>query len=178
MNKNKITQTFLPYFLVLLAIGGRFIPHPANATPIAAMALFAGVYFNRKLSILLPLAAMFLSDLFIGFYSMPIMVSVYASFAVTGVIGWWLSKHRGVISTAGSTIVSSTIFFLVTNFAVWQFGSLYAHTGSGLMESYILGLPFYRNMLVGDLLYVAILFGAYEFIVRLILNRSVVAERV
>src|SRR3989338_10952628 len=117
-------QKFFPYFLVLLAITARFLPHPANFTPIAAVALFSGVYLKKKLSILLPMAAMFLSDLLIGFYSAPIMISVYASFTVSGLLGWWLAKHRGTVTTFGATLASSTIFFLITNWAVWQFGTL------------------------------------------------------
>lgn len=156
---------FLPYVLVLLAVAVRFAPHPANATPIVAIALFAGVYFNRRLSIILPLVAMFLSDLLIGFYSWPIMVAVYASFAVAGVMGWWLAKHRGVATTIGATLAGSTLFFLVTNWAVWQFSALYVHTPAGLMQSYIAGLPFYRNMLLGDLFFVGVLFGAQALVI-------------
>ncbi|MBI5022810.1 MAG: hypothetical protein HZC05_01420 [Candidatus Magasanikbacteria bacterium] len=155
-------QKFFPYFLVLLAIAARFLPHPANFTPIAAVALFSGVYLNKRLSILLPMAAMFLSDLFIGFYSAPIMISVYGSFAVSGFLGWWLGKHRGVVTTFGATLASSTIFFLVTNLAVWQFGTLYPFTSDGLLASYIAAIPFWRNMLLGDIFYVAVLFGCYE----------------
>ncbi|MEK7189533.1 MAG: DUF6580 family putative transport protein [Patescibacteria group bacterium] len=155
-------KKFFPYFLVLLAIAARFLPHPANFTPIAAVALFSGVYLNKRLSILLPITAMFLSDLLIGFYSAPIMISVYASFAVSGFLGWWLAKHRGVVTTFGTAIASSTIFFLITNWAVWQFGVIYPATGAGLMESYIAAIPFWRNMLLGDVFYVAILFGCYE----------------
>lgn len=155
-------KKFFPYFLILLAIAARFLPHPANFTPIAAVALFSGVYLNKRLSILLPMAAMFLSDLFIGFYSTPIMISVYASFAISGLLGWWLAKHRGVTTTFGATLASSTVFFLVTNWAVWQFGALYPRTGIGLLESYIAAIPFWRNMLLGDIFYVAILFGCYE----------------
>ena len=155
-------KKFFPYFLVLLAIAARFLPHPANFTPIAAVALFSGVYLNKRFGLLLPMAAMFLSDLLIGFYSAPIMISVYASFAISGLLGWWLAKHRGVVTTFGATLASSTIFFLVTNWAVWQFGTLYPTTGAGLIASYIAAIPFWRNMLLGDIFYVAILFGCYE----------------
>lgn len=158
----KKIYTFLPYFLILLAIAIRFMPHLPNATPITAIALFGGVYLNRRLSIILPLTAMFLSDLLIGFYTLPIMLSVYGSFAIIGLSGWWLAKHKSFFNTMGTTVAGSTLFFLVTNWAVWQFGAWYPHTSSGLWASYIAGLPFWRNMLVGDLFYVGILFGVYE----------------
>lgn len=172
--KNKLFS-FLPYFLILLAIAVRFLPHLPNATPISAIALFGGVYLNRRLSIILPLTAMFLSDLLIGLYSWPIMLSVYGSFAIIGMLGWWLAKHRGVVTTIGTTVVGSAIFFVVTNWAVWQFGAWYPHTSTGLLASYIAGLPFWRNMLIGDLFYVGVLFGVYEWIRYLAKRRVVTA---
>lgn len=168
------TLAFLPYFLILLAIAVRFLPHLPNATPISAIALFGGVYLNRRLSIILPLAAMFLSDLFLGLYSWPIMLAVYGSFAMIGLLGWWLAKHRGVLTTIGTTAFGSAIFFVVTNWAVWQFGNWYPHTSAGLLASYVAGLPFWRNMLLGDLFYVGVMFGAYEG-VRYWANRRVLA---
>lgn len=166
---------FLPFFLILLAIAARFLPHPANATPITAVALFAGVYLNRRFSIILPLAAMFLSDLLIGFYSWPIMASVYLSFALVGVLGWWLAKHQGVVKTIGATLVGSTIFFLVTNWAVWQFSALYPRDFSGLIASYVAAIPFWRNMLLGDLFYVGVIFGCYELARRWVVQKKTVA---
>lgn len=166
MNNNFIFR-FFPYFLILLAIAGRFFPHPANATPIAAVAIFSGLYLRRRLGIIVPLAAMLLSDAVIGFYSAPVMLSVYGSFALVGLMGLWARTHKNVFAIGAVTIFSSALFFLITNFAVWQFGAMYPHTGAGLMESYAAGLPFWRNMLAGDVVYTFLLVGCYELVMRL-----------
>lgn len=175
MNNNFFCR-FFPYFLILLAIAGRFFPHPANATPIAAVAIFSGLYLRHRLGIIIPLAAMLLSDAVIGFYSLPIMLSVYGSFALVGFMGLWARKRKSVFTIGAITISSSALFFLITNFAVWQFGAMYARTWAGLMESYAAGLPFWRNMLAGDAVYTAILIGCYEFVMRLHTARA--AQRV
>ena len=91
-----------PSLIIGLAVIARLVPHIPNVTPIAAMALFGGAYLNRRYAILVPLAAMAFSDVFIGFYSPIVMVSVYASFILAGLIGLWLKKRKSppnVIST-------------------------------------------------------------------------------
>ncbi|MBI5230218.1 MAG: hypothetical protein HY981_02910 [Candidatus Magasanikbacteria bacterium] len=174
---NNFFFRFFPYFLILLAIAGRFFPHPANATPIAAVAIFSGLYLRRRLGIIVPLAAMLLSDTIIGFYSLPIMLSVYGSFASVGLAGAWTRKHKNVFTIGTVTISSSALFFLVTNWAVWQFGAMYAHTFAGLMESYAAGLPFWRSMLAGDVVYTTLLVGSYELVMRAHTIRARVAQK-
>lgn len=176
--RNKFFSDFFPYFLILLAIAGRFFPHPANATPIAAVAIFSGLYLRRRLGIIVPLAAMLLSDTIIGFYSVPVMLSVYGSFALVGLMGLWARTHKNMFAIGAVTISSSALFFLITNFAVWQFGAMYAHTAAGLMESYAAGLPFWRNMLAGDVVYTAILVGCYELVLRAEIARTRNAQKV
>ena len=156
-------KKYLPAFvLITLGIAARFLPHPANFAPIGAIAIFSGLYLPRKWAIVLPLAAMFFSDLFIGFYNLPIMFSVYGSLAMMGVIGLWIRKNKKLSTVLGGTILGSVIFYLLTNGAVWAFGSLYPPTAAGLLQSYYMAIPFFRNSLLGDLFYTGILVGAYE----------------
>ena len=169
---------FFPYFLILLAIAGRFFPHPANATPIAAVAIFSGLYLRRRLGIIVPLAAMLLSDAIIGFYSLPIMLSVYGSFVLVGFMGLCARTHKNAFTIGAVTISSSTLFFLVTNWAVWQFGTMYMHTFAGLLESYSAGLPFWRSMLAGDVVYTTLLVGSYELVMRAQIARVHVVQKV
>jgi hypothetical protein len=105
---------------------------------------------------------MFVSDIFIGFYSWPIMLSVYGSFFIASLLGEYIKNHKNVGSIAVVTLSSSIIFFLITNWAVWQFGTMYAHSWQGLLDSYLMAIPFFRNSLVGDIFYAGLLFGAYE----------------
>lgn len=152
----------MAYLLILIAVVSRLVAHPANFAPIATMALFGGVYLNKKYAIILPLAAMFISDIFIGFYTWQVMASVYLSFALVGLIGLWVRKHKKISTVLGATLAGSVLFYLVTNFAVWAFGTMYSPNLQGLMNSYIAAIPFFRNTLLGDFFYVGLLFGAYE----------------
>jgi len=156
-------KKYLPAFiLIALGIAARFLPHPANFAPIGAIAIFSGIYLPKKWAIVLPLAAMFFSDLFLGFYAWPIMLSVYAGFVIMAVIGLAVRKNKKLSTVLGGTILGSVIFYLMTNGAVWAFGSLYTHNLAGLMQSYIMAIPFFRNSLLGDLFYTGVLAGAYE----------------
>lgn len=163
--------------LILFAAFSRLIPHPANFTPVAAIALFSGVYLEKKYFFIIPVVAMLLSDLIIGFHST--MIWVYGSFVVIALVGLWLKSHLparpsgGSASQAGkkpayilgTTLFSSVLFFIVTNFGVWTTG-FYGYTFSGLVECYTMAIPFFRNTIGGDLLYVALMFGIYELVTR------------
>lgn len=156
--------------MVLAAAGARLLPHPPNVTPIAAIALFGGAYFASRWAIwLVPLAALALSDLVIGtlvydygfFYAH--MPWVYASFAATVGIGLLLRSRRSPLRVASATLGCSLLFFVVSNFGVWFAGTMYPHTAEGLVACYTAAIPFFRNMLIGNTLFVALLFGVFEF---------------
>ena len=160
----------MAYFFILAAVVLRLIPHMPNFAPIAAMALFGGVYLGRKEAIIIPVAAMFVADIFIGFYNPVIMIAVYGSFLAIGLLGVWLKNHKTIANVLGASLIGSVGFFLITNFAMWAAQSgfatrLYPHTWQGLLNCYIMGLPFFRNTLMGDLFYVGALFGLMEFAV-------------
>ena len=106
--------------LIFIAALSRLLPHPPNVAPIAAMALAGGVYFERRFALLIPLAALFVSDCIIGFHAT--IPFVYGSFLATGLIGIWLHSHKKPALIAGGTLLSSIIFFIVTNFGVWLTG--------------------------------------------------------
>lgn len=163
--------------LLLIAVGivARLLPHPANFAPIGAVALFGGMYLTRRYAIILPLVAMLISDIFIGFYTWQIMTSVYISFALTGLIGLCVRKNKKLSTIIGGTVLGSILFFLITNFAVWAFGTMYAHNLAGLTQSYIMAIPFFRNSLLGDLFYVGLLVGSYEAIRYFLLKKKAAA---
>lgn len=167
------------YFLILLGILLRiashfhdwapitplvkFLPHIPNFAPIAALALFGGVYFSKKYALIIPIAAMLIADIFIGFYNPYIMASVYGSFILIGLIGLWLKNHKTLPNVVGASLSGSIIFFLITNFAVWAVPkSFYPHTLQGLLNCYVMALPFFRNTIAGDLFYVGSFFGIME----------------
>lgn len=146
--------------LITLGMILRLLPHPPNVAPIAALGLFGGVYLNKKYAIFIPLTAMFVSDLFLGFHSL--IPWVYGSFTLVGLIGIWLRKKRSPGNVVIASLASSILFYLITNLGVWLEGKLYPPTLSGLVMSYYMAIPFFRNTIIGDLLYTGIFFGAYE----------------
>src|SRR6185436_7994730 len=153
------------YFLILLGAVLRVLPHPANFAPIAAVALFGAVYLkDKRQALFLPLAIMIITDFFIGFDSIESRVSVYGSFLLIALIGLWVRNHKNIATIIGSTILGSSLFYLVTNL-VWIYpAKMYPHTLAGQIASYTNALPFFRNTLLGDLFYVAVFFGAYELV--------------
>jgi hypothetical protein len=146
--------------MILATAASRLIPHPPNVASITAVALFGGAYLSdKRLAFLVPLAALFLSDLILGFYSH--MEIVYGSFASVVCIGFWLQKKSSALRIAGAALASSILFFVVTNFGVWAFGSMYPKTTAGLLTCYVAAIPFFQNTLLGDALYTAALFGGF-----------------
>jgi hypothetical protein len=149
--------------MILAAVAIRLLPHPPNVNPIAAVALFGGASFaDKRLAFLVPLSAMFLSDLVIGLYSH--MEFVYASFAAIVGIGLLLRARRNAFAIGGAAIASSVLFFIVTNFGTWATQSMYPHTAAGLMTCYVAALPFFQNTLAGDLFFTAVLFGGFALL--------------
>ena len=147
-----------------LTILVRLSPHAPNIVPVGALALWCGAYLPKKWGLIAPIAVMLVSDAVIGFYNPGLMASVYASFVLIAVIGW---SMRGKVSAGMVVLYSlagSVSFYLITNFAVWSLSSWYAHNLSGLISAYVMGLPFFRNTLAGDLLYNSLFFGAYALV--------------
>ena len=140
---------------VLLAVFVRLAPHPPNFTPITALALFGATTFtNRVLGTLLPLIALAISDLYLGFYS--ISIWVYSSFLAISLLGhyWKTIKTKNIL-------MSSLLFFIVTNFGVWLTG--YPKTIEGFVLCYTLAIPFFINAIAGDLFFSYILKYSYSF---------------
>jgi len=165
MKKIELSPKF--YLVVSLIFAGammRLVPHWPNFTPIAAIALFGGTFMKRKdLAFLIPMAAMLISDLIIGFHST--MLPVYLSFIAIVGLGLVLQRKVSVVNTITASLVSSVIFYLVTNFASWTSGLMpYPLNAGGLVQAYIAGLPFFFNGMLGDLFYNALLFGSLYLI--------------
>lgn len=164
-----------PLLIISFAVILRLLPHPPNFAPIAAMALFGGFYLNKRYALVVPLIAMLISDYLLGFHNT--ILFVYGSFIITGIIGLWLRSHKAFSNIIAAILISSLLFFLITNFGVWFVGNLYPKTFAGLIQSYFFAIPFFRNTLFGDLFYVGVFFGSYELILRLISRPEIVKNR-
>lgn len=156
-----------PLLIILFAVSTRILPHPANFTAIGAVALFSASYLPKKYAFIIPLSAMFLSDLIIGFYGVT-MFYVYGSFILTGIVGLYLRTHKKLPFIICASFLSSILFYLITNFGVWMSpNSFYPRSFPGLIECYTLALPFFRNTLAGDSFYTLSLFYGYSLIFNL-----------
>lgn len=159
MNARFITLITIVFSIALF----RLIPHLPNVSPVAAMALFGGAYFaDKKMALLIPFVALLLSDLILGFHST--MLFVYMSFALTVMVGIWISKKKNVGMITLATLGSSVLFFLVTNFGAWLGHGMYPKTAEGLFQAYVAGIPFFQNTLMGDLFFSAVLFGGFTLL--------------
>lgn len=162
----KFAATATPLlFLIILLIISRVIPHIPNVAPIGAMSLFVGANLNWRYAVIIPLIAMYVSDYFIGFHTT--MIFVYGSFLVISILGISLKYKKTPIIIFGASLVSSILFFVITNFGVWIAGDIYPPTLDGLISCFVAALPFFRNTLLGDLAYNGIFFGGYAIIQRI-----------
>jgi hypothetical protein len=148
--------------LIGIAILSRLIPHPPNFTPITAIALFSTIHFKNKiLTYLIPIIGLFISDLILGLSMVNLFV--YLSFIVITFIGFKFQK----INTY-SILLSSTTFFIVSNFGVWILG--YPKTIEGLILCFYMALPFFIYTIMGDLFYSY----AMKYGLRYALNKKIV----
>lgn len=175
--QSKILKLAIALCLVAAGIAYRLLPHPANFSPVAAIALFSGAYFSKKYAFIIPLAAMLVSDFFIGFYDLKLMGAVYASFAMCILLGMILKNKNSWVKTGSCAVAGSLAFFVITNFAVFAFYNWYPKTLQGLWSCYFMALPFLRNSVVSDLLFAGIFFGAYglasALVDKKILNKNI-----
>ncbi|WCL50084.1 DUF6580 family putative transport protein [Leptospira sp. GIMC2001] len=150
---------FISVALILVAAATRLLPHPANFTPLIAISLFGGAYLaNRFLAALIPVGAMFISDLVIGFHDL--MIPIYLLMIVTSIVGRQLMNSESATKIGSYSIGSSLVFFVVTNFLVWISSGMYSLDMSGLITCFMMAIPFFQNQVLGDLLYTAFLFGS------------------
>ena len=152
--KNEI----FPIGLILILAFARLIPHPPNFTPVIAVAMMSGYFFkNINFSFLTLLVAMFLSDLFIGFYEN--VIFVYGSLILITFIFYKVSRKINFKNLFIFGFVGSLIFFIISNFGVWLLGSPgvldvpYDRSFNGLIECYILAIPFFGNTFLSTLVF-------------------------
>ncbi|MBS1904600.1 MAG: hypothetical protein JSS75_12905 [Bacteroidetes bacterium] len=168
--KNTHTQSkqefYLALALIAIGIGTRLLCNVLglyNFSAVGATAIFAGAFLRRnKWSYAIPLVATFLTDLVIGLYGTSEMLVVYGSYVAMMLVGSLYAKKPSLLSYVGVALGGSAAFFLVTNFALWPFYAQYPHTFAGVIESYTMALPFYRNSFASDMIFSAILFVGYE----------------
>jgi hypothetical protein len=173
MNKKSI---YIIIGFIVFAALARLLPHAYNFTPIGAIALFGAAYFtSKKWAFLVPISALFISDLILNnfIYSayhdgFALFTSgflyIYGGFALIVVLGLFLFDKVTMPRVLGGAIGGSVIFFIVSNFGVWISSPMYPLTWEGIVMCYTAAIPFFHNTLGGTVIYSAVLFGGYEYI--------------
>jgi hypothetical protein len=153
--------------LVVLAIASRMAQtvspwFPPNFQAVAGTTLFAGFVFrSRALALVVPVAAMSISDQLLGGYDWMVMIAVYGSLAAPVLFGDLLQRRLSAARVVGAAAFSSVLFFLVTNLAVWCVW--YPHTAEGFTRCFLRAIPFFAYTLAGDLVFAGGLFALYHF---------------
>ncbi len=172
---NKKTVLIITGFIVFAALS-RLLPHAYNFTPLGAIALFGAAYFTeKKWALIVPIAALWISDLLLNnlVYSAYYegfawftggFLFIYGSFALIVVLGYYLLKKISFGRVLGGALGASLIFFIVSNFGVWVASPLYPPTIEGLIMCYTAAIPFFHYTIAGNVVYSAILFGGYEWL--------------
>jgi Family of unknown function (DUF6580) len=154
----------LAYIFVLLAVAVRFLPHPWMFTPVVGALLFFGARGSRR-QLWIPLALLVASDLLLTklvyhYVFLWDQLVIFAWYAAILWLGTTLGARPKMLRVVVASLASSVSFFLVTNFTSWAIGTLpYPRNLSGIMESYIAGLPFFRHAVEGDLLFTMAMFA-------------------
>ena len=162
--KKNINSFILPIIIILALSLARLIPHPWNFSPMLAVGVFSGFYFRQfYLSLFVVIFSMFIGDLFLGFHSL--MFFTYVALAIAVLIGFYV-KHFKFTEILYSGLASSVCFFIITNFGAWLTHGMYAKNLSGLMQSYVMAIPFFQNTLISTFLYLLLFKLLFDLAVR------------
>jgi len=147
--------------LIMLGIVGRLAEPAWCFTPLAAVTLFAGYFLASPLvAALVPLSILAVGDWWLpGYASHAVMLAVYTAALVPVVLGRFLRRRPTAARLATTAVLPAVCFWLITNLGVWLFQEMYPKTFAGLIACYVAAIPFFRNMLAGDVFYVGVVFG-------------------
>ena len=159
--KKNINKIFAVAFIILALSFSRLIPHPWNFSPMIAAGIFAGFYFKQfYLGSFIIILSMFLGDIFLGFHNT--MFFTYLALAIVVLIGVVI-KNLKFSKILYSTITSSIIFFVITNFGAWLTIDMYTKDFNGLMQSYVMAIPFFHNSLISTFIYLFVFKTLLDF---------------
>lgn len=137
--------------LIIIGVASRIVPHEPNLSAVSAATIVAALYLPKHFAYIIPFLIMILSDAIIGAH--PTIAWVYGSYALIAAMSVFLAKRFSV----AIPLLSSALFFIITNFGVWASTQMYAKTLAGLIECYTMAIPFLRGTVAGDIAYTALL---------------------
>jgi len=153
----------LAYLFVVLAVAARLLPHPWHLTPVGAALLFFGAKRPVK-EWIAPLVLFVCADVYLttvryGMHMSAEYLPTWAWYVAAMGIGYLFVRKPDPARVVGASLASAISFFLVSNFAVWAFGNMYAKTFAGLVQCYTMAIPFFRGTFASDLIYTPVLFS-------------------
>jgi len=161
INKKYFNNNLNIIFFLFIILFSRLLPHPPNFTPIISIAILCPIFFKKDfVSIGVIILGMFVTDLFLGFYSS--MTITYLTLIIIfyfNKVFFKIINFKRIILTS---FLSSLIFFIITNFNVWLFGNLYSKNFEGLINCYIMAIPFFHNTLISTTLFSLLAYFGFQ----------------
>ncbi|MEX1203063.1 MAG: DUF6580 family putative transport protein [Ferruginibacter sp.] len=179
--KQNTSLLLIAIAIILAAAISRVAFYPITYSPVIAMALFGGaVIKDKKWAFALPLFAMFLSDFLFevsgiaaGFWGWGQLVG-YGILGMITIVGFAIKKIN-VQVVAGFSILSTLLFFFLSNSSVWLLDTslTYTRSFSGWMSCLAAGIPFLKNDLLTNVVYSGVLFGGYVLLKKYVLKNVI-----
>ncbi|MBT4762316.1 MAG: hypothetical protein HOO06_11505 [Bdellovibrionaceae bacterium] len=162
MNKKLYFSFILISVLVMLT---RFLPMPANFSPLFGWAIFSGAYFSKNQWLLiLPMILLIVFDSMVGIHASAYVVW-FCFLAISMMSRLVVKKDKiKLVNLAVMSGSAPLFFFLVTNFEVWLNMGLYPKNMGGLLSSYVAALPFYHMSLLSSALFTVVFFGSWAYL--------------
>ena len=156
----------LAIVLVLVGASSRLLHLPPNIAAVTGVTIFAGFALrNIWLALVVPIAAMALADVVLGWYNEAIFT--YVGMAAGVVLARGLLHPLTPLRLIGTTFLASLVFFIVSNLGVFVSG-YYGYSLDGLIACYVAAIPFWQNSLIADFTSTAVVFAIYLALTRAI----------
>ncbi|MFP4544967.1 MAG: DUF6580 family putative transport protein [Candidatus Kapaibacterium sp.] len=177
MKEFRSTKFLFVLAVILLAASTRFISDIPNFNPFWAVAFFAGAMIpGRFKAIAIPLGALFISDIFLGFHAD--MLAVYLGFALMIFIGRVLMNKPDIYNIGGGAVLGAVLFYLITNFSSWITMGTYPMTWDGLISCYAAAIPFFRNAILSTVLFTYAFFGVNLLFEKFVIGRNLLPAKI
>ena len=149
---------------VAIATVGRLVPHPPNATPLAALAILSVIVLPKRWALGLVLVSLCLSDILLSDLNHTAIWGFWSFFTYSGYLltALFASRENRLSSLLSYTVFATFGYWLWTNLGTWLEGVIYAYSWQGLAECYLAAVPFLRNAVIGNLIYLVLLWFALQ----------------
>lgn len=164
-----------------LAIVGRIIPQLPNINPLTALAILSGYVFEKKWAITITLFTLTIADVFLGLLTIYPIFGDWSLFTYSGFIciAYFATRLRDRTKRSALweyTLFSTLGYWLWTNFGTWIMTDMYTYDVRGFFECYLMALPYLRNALIGNILYLLIFLPGAKKLARIMWERNKTSE--